>query len=172
MTGGEDSAVAGVGEVLYGGGGATPARERRRGLAGEVQGGERNPFRGSIGAEEGRRVWFHGEPSLPAAMAWAAFLRASREGDGPFYRRAMEGRRVWASWKAVYWGRRGRGGRSQARGAAAILVARAGEERGRGELRGAREGGLGQYQGRGSGLELGRDAWEARWRLRRRTAPP
>ena len=35
-----------------------------------------------------------------------------------------------------------------ARGAAAILVARAGEERGRGELRGAREGGLGQYQGR------------------------
>ena len=56
-------------------------------MASEVQGGERNPFRGSIGAEEGRRVWFHGEPSLPAAMAWAAFLRASREGDGPFYRR-------------------------------------------------------------------------------------
>ena len=85
-------------------------------------------------------------------MAWAAFLRASREGDGPFYRRAMEGRWVWASWKAVYWGRRGRGGRSQARGAAAILVARAGEERGRGELRGAREGGLGQYQGHAGGL--------------------
>ena len=42
----------------------------------------------------------------------------------------------------------------------------------RGELRGAGEGGLGQYQGRGSGLELGHDAWEARWRLRRRTAPP
>jgi len=40
--------------VVGGGGGATPARERRRGLAGEVQGGERNPFRGSIGAEEGR----------------------------------------------------------------------------------------------------------------------
>ena len=59
-----------------------------------------------------------------------------------------------------------------ARGAAAILVARAGEERGRGELRGAREGGLRQYQGRGRGLELGRDAWAARWRLRRRTAPP
>ena len=59
-----------------------------------------------------------------------------------------------------------------ARGAAAILVARAGEERGRGELRGAREGGLGQYQGRGSDLELGRDASAARWRLRRRTAPP
>ena len=76
-------------------------------MAGEVQGGERNPFRGSIGAEEGRRVWFHGEPSLPAAMAWAAFLRARREGDGPFYRCAMEGRRVWASWKAVYWGRHG-----------------------------------------------------------------
>ena len=73
-----------------------------------------NPFWVSIGAEEGRRGWFHGEPSLPAAMAWAAFLRASREGDGPFYRRAMEGRWVWASWKAVYWGRRGRGGRSQA----------------------------------------------------------
>ena len=88
--------------VVGGGGGATPARERRRGLAGEVQGGERNPFRGSIGAEEGRRVWFHAELSLPAAMVWAAFLRASREGDGPFYRRAMEGMRVWASWKAVY----------------------------------------------------------------------
>ena len=84
----------------------------------------------------------------------------------------MEGRRVWAGWEAVYWGRRGRGGRNQARGAAAILVARAGEERGRGELRGAGEGGLGQYQGRGSSLELGRDAWAARWRLRRRTAPP
>ena len=96
---------------------------------------------------------------MPAAMAWAAFLRASREGDGPFYRRAMEGRWVWASWKAVYWGRRGRGGRSQARGVAAILVARAGEEKGRGELRGAGEGGLGQYQGRGSGLELRCDAW-------------
>ena len=39
-------------EVLVAGG-ATPARERRRGWAGEVQGGERNPFRGSIGAEEG-----------------------------------------------------------------------------------------------------------------------
>ena len=59
-----------------------------------------------------------------------------------------------------------------ARGVAAILVACAGEERGRGELRGAREGGLGQYQGRGSGLELGRDAWVARWHLRRRTVPP
>ena len=47
-----------------------------------------------------------------------------------------------------------------ARGAAAILVARAGEERGgRGELRGAREGGLGQYQGRGSGFGRRRDAW-------------
>ena len=39
MTGGEGSAVAGVGEVLYGGGGATPARERRRGLAGELHKG-------------------------------------------------------------------------------------------------------------------------------------
>ena len=40
--------------MVGGGGGATPVRERRRGLSDEVQGGERNPFRGSIGAEEGR----------------------------------------------------------------------------------------------------------------------
>ena len=40
--------------MVGGGGGATPVRERRRGLAGEVQGGGRNPFRVSIGAEEGR----------------------------------------------------------------------------------------------------------------------
>ena len=133
--------------VELGGGGATPARERWRGLAGEVQGGERNPFRGSIGAEEGRRVWFHGEPSLPAAMAWAAFLRASREGDGPFYRRAMEGRWVWASWKAVYWGRRGRGGRSQARRVARPWQHRGEQERNGGACRARgndRRAGLGQ----------------------------
>ena len=37
-----------------------------------------------------------------------------------------------------------------ARGAAVILVARAGEERGRGELRGAREGGLVNTRGAGA----------------------
>ena len=42
-----------------------------------------------------------------------------------------------------------------ARGPAAILVACAGEERGRGELRGAREGGLGQYQGRTRAVWVG-----------------
>ena len=42
-----------------------------------------------------------------------------------------------------------------ARGAAAILVARTGEEKGRGELRSAREGGLGQYQGRTRAVWVG-----------------
>ena len=55
--------------MVGGGGGATPARERRRGLAGEVQSGERNPFRGSIGAEEGRRRELSMEWISPAAMA-------------------------------------------------------------------------------------------------------
>ena len=157
--------------MVGGGGGATPARERWRGLAGEVQGGERNPFRGSIGAEEGRRVWFHGEPSLPAAMAWAAFLRASREGDGPFYRRAMEGRWVWASWKAVYWGRRGRGGRSQARRVARPWQHRGEQERNGGACRsGGTPGELVWGKPRGAGAVLGGGATRgaARW-LRRRT---
>ena len=48
-------AVCGGSPTAVGGGGcATSARGRRRGLADEVQGGEGNPFRGSIGAEEGR----------------------------------------------------------------------------------------------------------------------
>jgi len=50
-------------------GGPTPALGRRRGLAGEVQDGERNPFRGSIGAEEGRRRELSMERISPAAMA-------------------------------------------------------------------------------------------------------
>ena len=104
----------------------------------------------------------HGEPSLPAAMAWAAFLRASREGDGPFYRRAMEGRRVWARWKVVYWGRRGRGGRSQARRVARPWQHRGEQERNGGACRAqgnARRAGSGQTQGRGSGFGRRRDAW-------------
>ena len=55
--------------MVGGGGGATPARERWWGLAGEVQGGERNPFRGSIGAEDGRRRELSMERISPAAMA-------------------------------------------------------------------------------------------------------
>jgi len=57
-----------------------------------------------------------------------------------------------------------------ARGAAAILVARAGEERGRGELRGAREGGLGQYQGHAGGLGRARPSGWDRWPRRRTDA--
>jgi len=93
-------------EVLVAGG-ATPARERRRGWAGEVQGGERNPFRGSIGAEEGRNGGSTELRRCPAMVARAGGLAGhargagarfiggkEREGDGPFYRCAMEGRRV------------------------------------------------------------------------------
>ena len=68
--------------VVGGGGGATPARERRRGLAGEVQGDERNPFRGSIGAEEG---WNGGSTELrrrPAMVAMAGGLAGHARGAG------------------------------------------------------------------------------------------
>ena len=157
--------------VVGGGGGATPARERWRGLAGEVQGGERNPFRGSIGAEEGRRVWFHGEPSLPAAMAWAAFLRASREGDGPF---------IGARWRGG--GSGGAGKRSTGVGAAGEGAARRGVWLGHGNIVASRRGTgarveLGGTPGelvrgkpRGAGAVLGGGATRgaARW-LRRRT---
>ena len=65
-----------------GGGGATPARERRRGLAGEVQGGERNPFRGSIGAEEGRNGGSTELRRRPAMVAMAGGLAGHARGAG------------------------------------------------------------------------------------------
>ena len=63
-------------------GGATPARERRRGLAGEVQGGERNPFRGSIGAEEGRNGGSTELRRRPAMVAMAGGLAGHARGAG------------------------------------------------------------------------------------------
>ena len=68
-------------EVLVAGG-ATPARERRRGLAGEVQGGERNPFRGSIGAEEGRNGGSTELWRRPAMVAMAGGLAGHARGAG------------------------------------------------------------------------------------------
>ena len=68
-------------EVLVAGG-ATPARERRRGWAGEVQGGERNPFRGSIGAEEGRNGGSKELRRRPAMVAMAGGLAGHARGAG------------------------------------------------------------------------------------------
>ena len=115
-------------EVLVAGG-ATPARERRRGWAGEVQGGERNPFRGSIGAEEGRNGGSTELRRRPAMVARAGGLAGHARGAGARFIGGKE--------------REGELGREQpgqgakpgedagsARGTAAILVARAGEERG------------------------------------------
>ena len=68
-------------EVLVAGG-ATPARERRRGWAGEVQGGERNPFRGSIGAEEGRNGGSTELRRRPAMVAMAGGLAGHARGAG------------------------------------------------------------------------------------------
>ena len=68
-------------EVLVAGG-ATPARERRRGWAGEVQGGERNPFRGSIGAEEGRNGGSTELRRRSAMVAMAGGLAGHARGAG------------------------------------------------------------------------------------------
>ena len=79
-------------EVLVAGG-ATPARERRRGWAGEVQGGERNPFRGSIGAEEGRNGGSTELRRRPAMVARAGGLAGHARGAGARFIGVGRGRR-------------------------------------------------------------------------------
>ena len=149
-------------EVLVAGG-ATPARERRRGWAGEVQGGERNPFRGSIGAEEGRNGGSTELRRRPAMVARAGGLAGHARGAGARFIGGKE--------------REGELGREQpgqgakpgedagsARGAAAILVARAGEERGGVASSGAPEKvGWGNTRGAGAVLGGGATRGAARW---------
>jgi hypothetical protein len=149
-------------EVLVAGG-ATPARERRRGWAGEVQGGERNPFRGSIGAEEGRNGGSTELRRCPAMVARAGGLAGHARGAGARFIGGKE--------------REGELGREQpgqgakpgedagsARGAAAILVARAGEERGGVASSGAPEKvGWGNTRGAGAVLGGGATRGAARW---------
>ena len=131
-------------EVLVAGG-ATPARERRRGWAGEVQGGERNPFRGSIGAEEGRNGGSTELRRRPAMVARAGGLAGHARGAGARFIGGKE--------------REGELGREQ-------------PGQGAWRARGS-PAGSGAMQTRGAGAVLGGGATRgaARW-LRRRTAPP
>ena len=118
-----------------------------------------------------RRVEFHGAAVLGGEFGRAGGCPARGGAKGWVWEARAEARKVAGSsvlgkrgpnWWFPEWPASGgaRDGRRpswvRARGWALPFI---GPEGGRGELRGAREGGLGQYQGRGSGFGRRRDAW-------------
>jgi len=114
----------------------------------------------------------HGAPVRPA-MVVAVLVSWARERLGSaLYRQGRRGRSIWGR---ACWGERVLGeARTAVAARPAMAVAwRAQEQAGRVACgNGAREERFQGNKGRRSGFGRRRDAWVARWRLRRRTAPP